>query len=55
MARLLGGSYGVPGLKAALKLVGYDVGVPRPPLLHCPKPRLGVARRALTVSRRFTA
>ena len=32
IARLLGPTYGVPGLKAALTLIGYDVGVPRPPL-----------------------
>jgi 4-hydroxy-2-oxoglutarate aldolase len=32
LARLLGGVHGVPGLKAALNLLGYDVGVPRPPL-----------------------
>jgi dihydrodipicolinate synthase/N-acetylneuraminate lyase len=33
LARLLGPSYGVPGLKAALRIVGYDVGLPRPPLV----------------------
>ncbi len=32
LARLLGPTYGVPGLKAALKIAGYDVGLPRPPL-----------------------
>jgi 4-hydroxy-2-oxoglutarate aldolase len=32
LARLLGPTYGVAGLKAALNLLGYDVGVPRPPL-----------------------
>ena len=32
VARLLGATHGVPGLKAALNLLGYDVGVPRPPL-----------------------
>lgn len=32
LARLLGPTHGVPGLKAALSLLGYDVGVPRPPL-----------------------
>ena len=31
LARLLG-AHGVPGLKAALNLIGWDVGVPRPPL-----------------------
>ena len=33
IAKLLGSTYGVPGLKAALKLIGCDVGWPRPPLV----------------------
>lgn len=32
VARLISGRYGVPGLKAALALQGWDVGPPRPPL-----------------------
>jgi 4-hydroxy-2-oxoglutarate aldolase len=32
LAKLLGSTYGVPGLKAALGLVGCDTGWPRPPL-----------------------
>ena len=32
LARLLGPTYGVPGLKTALRIVGYDLGIPRPPL-----------------------
>ena len=32
LAKLLGSTYGVPGLKAALELVGCDTGRPRPPL-----------------------
>jgi dihydrodipicolinate synthase/N-acetylneuraminate lyase len=32
LARLLG-TYGIPGLKAALNIIGCDVGVPRPPLV----------------------
>ena len=32
LAKLVGATYGVPGLKAALKLVECDVGVPRSPL-----------------------
>ena len=32
ITRLLGNVHGVPGLKAALRIAGYDVGVPRPPL-----------------------
>jgi 4-hydroxy-2-oxoglutarate aldolase len=33
LARLVGSVHGVPGLKAALRLVGCDVGPPRAPLL----------------------
>jgi 4-hydroxy-2-oxoglutarate aldolase len=33
LARLLGPTYGVPGLKAALRIAGYDLGLPRPPLV----------------------
>jgi len=32
LARSVGSTYGVAGLKAALDLVGYAGGVPRPPL-----------------------
>ena len=32
LSKLVGATYGVPGLKAALKLLGLDGGVPRPPL-----------------------
>ena len=32
LARSVGGSYGVPGLKAALELMGFAAGRPRPPL-----------------------
>jgi 4-hydroxy-2-oxoglutarate aldolase len=32
IARLISTEYGVPGLKAALALMGCDVGLPRPPL-----------------------
>jgi len=32
LSRLLGNRYGVPGLKAALQLIGHDAGAPRPPL-----------------------
>ena len=32
LARSVGGTYGVPGLKAALDLIGYTGGLPRPPL-----------------------
>jgi len=46
-ARLLGATHGVPGLKAALNLLGYDVGVPRPPLLPLPESIIPALREAL--------
>jgi 4-hydroxy-2-oxoglutarate aldolase len=33
LSRLVGSTYGVAGVKAALNLSGYDIGDPRPPLL----------------------
>ena len=36
LARAVGGQYGVPGLKAALDLLGYAGGNPRPPLRPVP-------------------
>jgi 4-hydroxy-2-oxoglutarate aldolase len=47
LARLLGPTYGVPGLKAALNLLGYDVGVPRPPLTPVPETAIPSLRDAL--------
>jgi 4-hydroxy-2-oxoglutarate aldolase len=47
LARLLGPTYGVPGLKAALNLVGYDVGVPRPPLTPAPETAIAPLREAI--------
>jgi 4-hydroxy-2-oxoglutarate aldolase len=38
LARSVGGTYGVAGLKAALDLTGYNGGLPRPPLRPAPKP-----------------
>ena len=32
LSKLVGTTYGVPGLKAALTLIGFDGGAPRPPL-----------------------
>ena len=32
LSKLVGATYGVPGLKAALTLLGFDGGLPRPPL-----------------------
>jgi 4-hydroxy-2-oxoglutarate aldolase len=37
LARLVSTGYGVPGLKAALRLTGCDVGLPRPPLVPAPE------------------
>jgi 4-hydroxy-2-oxoglutarate aldolase len=49
IARLLGGGgYGVAGLKAALAVVGYDVGVPRPPLAPAPEAAYAAVREALS-------
>jgi 4-hydroxy-2-oxoglutarate aldolase len=36
LARSIGSDYGVPGLKAALDVMGYNGGVPRPPLRAVP-------------------
>lgn len=47
MAKLLGQQYGVPGLKAALRLIGYDVGLPRPPLAPLPEAAVAALRDAL--------
>jgi 4-hydroxy-2-oxoglutarate aldolase len=47
LARLLGQAYGVPGLKAALNLIGYDVGMPRPPLLPAPDAAADALRDAI--------
>jgi 4-hydroxy-2-oxoglutarate aldolase len=47
LAKLLGATYGVPGLKAALSLLGYDVGFPRPPLAPIPEGALPALREAL--------
>jgi 4-hydroxy-2-oxoglutarate aldolase len=46
LARLLA-TYGVPGLKSALRLAGYDVGVPRPPLAPAPEAGIAQLREAL--------
>lgn len=47
LARLIGSTYGVPGFKAALHLIGYDVGFPRPPLAPVPDTALAILRDAL--------
>src|SRR5262245_29387185 len=47
LARLLGPTHGVPGLKAALNLLGYDVGLPRPPLAPLGQAAMPALRDAL--------
>jgi 4-hydroxy-2-oxoglutarate aldolase len=47
LARLLGPTYGVPGLKAALNVLGYDVGFPRAPLAPAPDAGATAIREAL--------
>jgi 4-hydroxy-2-oxoglutarate aldolase len=48
LTRLLASSaYGVPGLKAVLRLAGYDVGAPRAPLLQVPEAGVATLRDAL--------
>jgi 4-hydroxy-2-oxoglutarate aldolase len=47
LAKLLGQSYGVPGLKAAMSIIGYDVGVPRPPLAPVPEAAVKALRDAI--------
>lgn len=47
IAKLVGSAYGVPGLKAALQLAGYDVGLPRLPLPPAPEAAVAELRDAL--------
>jgi len=48
IAKLLGGAgYGIPGLKAALDVIGYDVGIPRPPLAPAPEAAFEALRAAI--------
>jgi dihydrodipicolinate synthase/N-acetylneuraminate lyase len=47
VARLISQTYGVPGLKAALKVVGCDVGRPRSPLAPAPETAVAALTQAL--------
>jgi 4-hydroxy-2-oxoglutarate aldolase len=47
IARLISAGYGVPGLKAALHIVGCDVGKPRLPLEPIPDMAVAVLKEAL--------
>jgi len=51
LARSVGTSYGVPGLKAALELSGYAGGSPRPPLRPVSSEVVDIIRRQLTALR----
>jgi 4-hydroxy-2-oxoglutarate aldolase len=48
IARLISSGYGLPGLKAALHIVGCDVGKPRPPLEPIPDKAVAVLKEAMT-------
>jgi 4-hydroxy-2-oxoglutarate aldolase len=48
ISRLVGSAYGVPGLKAALRLAGIDAGVPRPPLRPLADAGVAALREALS-------
>jgi 4-hydroxy-2-oxoglutarate aldolase len=48
LARSIGGTYGVAGLKAALDLMGYYGGPPRPPLRPAPASVVDIIRHQLT-------
>jgi 4-hydroxy-2-oxoglutarate aldolase len=47
LSKLVGAQYGVPGLKAALPLCGFDGGAPRPPLQPAPQAAIDAIRAAL--------
>ncbi len=47
LAKLLGATHGVPGLKAALTLCGYQGGHPRPPLQPAPPGAIDAIRNVL--------
>ncbi|MGC4084170.1 MAG: dihydrodipicolinate synthase family protein [Vicinamibacterales bacterium] len=49
LARLISTGYGVPGLKAALRLSGIDTGWPRPPLTPAPDAAVDALRHALHI------
>ena len=47
LSKLVGATYGVPGLKAALTLLGFDGGLPRPPLQPVGQQAIDVIREQL--------
>jgi 4-hydroxy-2-oxoglutarate aldolase len=48
LARTIGAQHGVPALKAALTMLGYETGDPRPPLRPAPAAVLSTLRAQLT-------
>lgn len=48
LARTIGAQHGVPALKAALTLIGFDTGAPRPPLRPAPAAVVQTLRIQLT-------
>ena len=50
LSKLVGATYGVPGLKAALTLLGFTGGEPRPPLQPVGQPAIAVIREQLAKS-----
>ena len=53
LSKLVGATYGVPGLKAALTLIGFEGGVPRPPLQPVGQQAVDVIREQLRKMRLF--
>jgi 4-hydroxy-2-oxoglutarate aldolase len=47
LSKLVGATHGVPGLKAALTLLGLDGGLPRPPLEPVGQPAVDIIREQL--------
>jgi len=47
LAKSVGGTFGVAGLKAALDLTGYEGGLPRPPLRPAPRDAVDIIRGQL--------
>ena len=55
IARSIGGTYGVAGLKAALDLLGFAGGPPRPPLRPAPPAVVDIIRTPARGARRLAA
>ena len=54
LSKLVGATYGVPGLKAALDLIGFDGGTPRPPLQPVGQQAVDAIREQLEKMRLFS-